>query len=97
MLSCAHIYLGAIFVCTSQIFFGKILALDNFVDSVESMAKGKTVIQGKCVELLAVIMFPFEPPVNLCQRSSPGGKIGWHWLAGNSKGNTISDISLDLF
>ena len=28
-------------------------------------------------------------------RSANHGQIGWHWLAGNSKGNPMTDVCLD--
>ena len=36
----------------------------------------------------SVIGLPFELLAKQCQPSCPCEQIGWHWLAGNSKGNT---------
>ena len=51
-----------------------------------------TLMQNKLdsVKKPIVIEFHFELPANLCQPSDPGGQINWHWLAGGSKGNTIT-------
>ena len=39
-------------------------------------------------------MFPFELPANQCQLICPLGLLGRHCLAGNSKGNTMTDAFL---
>ena len=57
-----------------------------------------TILQNKSESVkkeTSVDGFPFELPANQCQPSSPGEQIGWHWLAGNSKGNLIRDVFLD--
>ena len=43
----------------------------------------------------SLIGFLFELPAKQCQLSGPSGQIGRHWLAGISKGNTLTDVFLD--